>query len=223
MDDTSLIQIKGIRDGLLVTLGAASWPVVQASLISHIDERQAFFTGARLALDVGNQPLHVAELSGLRDQLSERGVTLWAVVSESPTTENTAQMLGLATRLSKPKPAPQAQEAPPEDGAMWVQRTVRSGTRLEYAGNIVVVGDVNPGAEIIAGGSVVVWGRLRGVVHAGAEGNDQAVVCALDLSPTQLRIAGEVATTPNRENKAYPEQAFLRDGQLVAEAWRPEK
>jgi len=223
MDDTSLIQIKGIRDGLLVTLGAASWAVLQASLISHIDERQAFFSGARLALDVGNQPLHVADLSELRDQLSERGVNLWAVVSESLTTENTAQMLGLATRLSKPKPPPQAEAAPPEDGAMWVHRTVRSGTRIEYSGNIVVVGDVNPGAEIIAGGSVVIWGRLRGVVHAGAEGNDKAVVCALDLSPTQLRIASEVATTPSRENKPYPEQALLKNGQLVAEPWQPEK
>jgi septum site-determining protein MinC len=223
MEDTSLIQIKGIRDGLLVTLGAASWTVLQASLISHIEERQAFFTGARLALDVGDLPLHVSDLSDLRDELSERGVTLWAVVSESPTTENTAQMLGLATRLSKPGPAPQAQEAALEDGAMWVKRTVRSGTRIEFVGNIVVLGDVNPGAEIIAGGSVVVWGRLRGVVHAGAEGNDQAVVCALDLSPTQLRIASEVATTPVRVNKAYPEQAFLKDGHLVAEPWQPDK
>ena len=134
MEDTSLIQIKGIRDGLLVTLGVASWAVLQASLISHIEERQAFFTGARLALDVGEQPLHVSDLSDLRDELSERGVTLWAVVSESPTTENTAQMLGLATRLSKPGPAPQPQEAALEDGAMWVQRTVRSGTRIEFAG-----------------------------------------------------------------------------------------
>jgi septum site-determining protein MinC len=106
---------------------------------------------------------------------------------------------------------------------MWIQRTVRSGTRIEYAGNVVVLGDVNPGAEIIAGGSVVVWGRLRGVVHAGAEGDRNALVCALDLSPTQLRIANEVATTPGRESKAYPEQVLLKDGRLVAEPWQPEK
>jgi septum site-determining protein MinC len=222
-DTTTLIQIKGIRDGLLVTLGDATWSVLQASLISHIDERQAFFSGARLALDVGNQPLHVAELSQLRDELSGRGVSLWAVLSESPTTENTAQMLGLATRLTKGKPAPAVPESPPEDAALWIHRTVRSGTRIEYPGNIIVVGDVNPGAEIIAGGSVVVWGRLRGVVHAGAQGNDKAVVCALDLSPTQLRIAGEMATTPRRQDKPDPEQAFLKDGHLVAEAWQPEK
>jgi septum site-determining protein MinC len=223
MNDSSLIQIKGIRDGILVTMAEASWSMLETSLISYIDERQAFFSGARLALDVGDQVLHVAELSGLRDQLSGRGVTLWAVVGSSSTTENTAQMLGLATRLAKPQPPAPPVETPAEDAAMWIQRTVRSGTRIEYPGNIIVVGDVNPGAEIIAGGSVVVWGHLRGVVHAGADGNGGAVVCALDLSPTQLRIAGEVATTPGRQNKAYPEQALLKDGRLIASPWQPEK
>lgn len=223
MTDSPLLQIKGMRDGLLVTMADADWSDLQSSLISYINERQSFFAGARVALDVGNQVLHVAELSELRDDLSGRGVTLWAVISNSPTTENTAQMLGLATRLSKPRPAEPAAEPVAEDAAMWIQRTVRSGTRIEFPGNVVVLGDVNPGAEIIAGGSVVVWGRLRGVVHAGAGGNDGAVVCALDLSPTQLRIAGEVATTPGRVSKAYPEQALLKDGRLIAAPWQPEK
>jgi septum site-determining protein MinC len=84
---------------------------------------------------------------------------------------------------------------------------------------VVVVGDVNPGAEIIAGGSVVVWGRLRGVVHAGAGGNEQAVVCALDLQPTQLRIAAHIAVPPKRKGKPQPELARIRDGQVEAEAW----
>jgi septum site-determining protein MinC len=223
MNDASLIQIKGIREGLLVRLGEAKWTALQADLISHIDERQAFFSGARVALDVGSQVLHVAELSALRDELSGRGVALWAVLSESPTTERTAQNLGLATRLTHAQPAQPTSEAPPEDAAMWIQRTVRSGTRIEYAGNVIVVGDVNPGAEIIAGGSVVVWGRLRGVVHAGAGGDRGALVCALDLSPTQLRIADEAATTPSRQSKPYPEQVALKDGHLVAEPWEAER
>lgn len=104
---------------------------------------------------------------------------------------------------------------------MWVKRTVRSGVRIEYEGNVVVVGDVNPGAEVVAGGSVVVWGRLRGVVHAGAGGDTEAVVCALDLSPTQLRIATEIATTPDRRSQPVPEMARLKDGHLVAEPWQP--
>jgi septum site-determining protein MinC len=88
---------------------------------------------------------------------------------------------------------------------------------------VVVIGDANPGSEIVAGGDVVVWGRLRGMVHAGAEGDDSAVVCALDLDPTQLRIAGQIAVTPKRRSKPQPEIARLVDGQVVAEPWSVKK
>lgn len=221
--DTSLVAIKGIRDGLLVTLGDADWNVLRDALLLKVEEQPSFFQGARVALDVGSQVLHVAELTALRDVLSGFGIFLWAVMSESPVTENTAQILGLATRIHKPRP----QEAPPapkevdENAALWVDRTLRSGVRIEYAGNVVVIGDVNPGAEVIAGGSVIVWGRLRGVVHAGAAGNPDAVVCALDLAPTQLRIADEIATSPKRQGKSQPEVIRIIDGQLQAEPWQP--
>jgi len=223
MDETpTAIQIKGIRDSLVVTLGSGAWPDLEAALIKSIDDRPAFFQGARLVLDVAGHVLHVAELSALRDVLSERGISLWAVLSESPVTEQTAQNLGLATRLSKPG-RPEVREAGdemPGDAALWVQQTVRSGQKIAYKGNLVVLGDVNPGAEILAGGSVVVWGRLRGVVHAGAQGDEKAVVCALELSPTQLRIAGEIAISPARKGKPQPEIARLKDGRLEAEPWQ---
>jgi septum site-determining protein MinC len=230
-ENPAVIQIKGIRDSLLATLGGGTWPDLQSALVLSVDERPAFFRGARLALDVAGQVLHVAELSALRDVLSERGISLWAVLSESPVTEQTAQNLGLATRLSKPvrpeaspralsRAVREAADEAPENAALWVQQTVRSGQKIVYEGNVVIMGEVNPGAEILAGGSVVVWGRLRGVVHAGAQGNEQAVVCALELSPTQLRIAGEIAISPERKGKSRPEIARLKDGRLVAEPWQ---
>jgi septum site-determining protein MinC len=167
------------------------------------------------------------ELSSLRDALSERGLGLWAVLSNSPTTEQTAQTLGLATRLSKPS---QGRDTRPLDGslqtgegAVLVRRTLRSGTSLHYGGHVVVIGDVNPGAEVIASGDVVVWGRLRGVVHAGAGGDENAVVCALDLAPMQLRIAGQIAIPPQRRGKPQPELARIKDGQVVADAWNAKK
>ena len=222
--ETPLIQIKGLRDGLLVTLGDSGWNVVKTAFVRQIEEKADFFKGARLALDVGNQVLHVAELSGLRDELSERGITLWAVLSESPATENTAQILGLATRLSRPKPdlaSPAVvTTATADDMALWVHKTLRSGVRIQHEGNVVVVGDVNPGAEIVASGSIIIWGRLRGMVHAGAQGNQAAVVCALDFSPMQLRIANEIATAPARSEKPYPEMARIKDGKLTAEPWQ---
>jgi septum site-determining protein MinC len=83
-----------------------------------------------------------------------------------------------------------------------------------------VYGDVNAGAEIIAGGNVVVWGKLRGIVHAGANGDESAVVCALDLAPTQLRIATYITVSPeDKRRKPRPEIAFVRQGRIVAEAW----
>jgi septum site-determining protein MinC len=108
----------------------------------------------------------------------------------------------------------------PEDAAKWVKGPLRSGVRIAYNGNVVVLGDVNSGAEIVAGGSIIVWGRLRGVVHAGAQGDETAVICALELSPTQLRIAGEIAVSPKKQSKSQPEVARLQDGHLTADPWQ---
>jgi septum site-determining protein MinC len=223
MDQTSpLVQIKGIRDGLLITLAGAAWPDLVAAFIDNIESRSDFFRGGRVTLDIGSQELRVADLSALRDSLSERGVSLWAVLSESPVTERTAQNLGLATRIAKPRlvEPPAAPQQLPEDAAKWVKGPLRSGVRITYEGNVVVMGDVNSGAEIVAGGSIIVWGRLRGVVHAGAKGDETAVVCALELAPTQLRIAGEIAVSPKKQAKSQPEVARLQDGNLTAEPWQ---
>jgi len=219
------VQIKGIRDGLLISLGEGTWAELRAALLEQVNAQADFLRGARIALDVGNQILKAVELSQLRDALSERGLTLWAVLSGSPTTEQTAQTLGLATRLSKPSPerAVVSANTTLRDGeqAMWIKRTLRSGFSIQFPGHVIVIGDVNPGAEIIASGDIIVWGHLRGVVHAGAEGNEKAVVCALDLSPTQLRIAGQIAIAPQRRGKSQPEMAYLLDGHVMAEPWNP--
>jgi septum site-determining protein MinC len=217
------IQIKGVRDGLLIALDDAPWQDQRAALLTQVDAQPGFFKGARLALDVANQVLNVNELVEMRDQLSERGISLWAVISESPTTEKTAQLLGLATRISKPRPEETRQfsvEEFGEDSALFLNRTLRSGTRVEFSGNVVVLGDVNPGAEIIAEGNVIIWGRLRGMVHAGCKGNREAVICALDLSPTQLRIADEASAILKPQQNPKPEIARLNaDGKLQAELW----
>jgi septum site-determining protein MinC len=221
----TLLQTKGTRDGFLITFGKAPWLDLVAALLFQIESQPSFFAGARLTLDVGDHALRVADLSALRDQLSERGLNLWAVLSESLLTETTAQNLGLATRVSKPRP-PDSQpvsEYFPAEAAKWVKGPLRSGTKVLHEGCIVILGDVNPGAEIIAGGSVVVWGRLRGVVHAGANGDRNAVVCALELSPTQLRIAGLIAVSPKKQGKIQPEVARYKDGKLMAEPWQHDR
>ena len=222
-DKSALIQIKGIRDGLLVTLQEGAWPELQAALLKQIQDQAGFFKGARLALDVGNQILHAAELGGLRDRLADHGVALWAILSNSPTTEQTAQVLGLATKIFTPRPEKTTSKLPPHSSegqaALFIQKTLRSGMRIVYPGSVVVIGDVNPGAEIISEGSVVIWGKLRGVVHAGAEGNEKAAVYALELSPMQLRIANCIAAPLQRKHKPAPEVASIENGQVVAKPW----
>ncbi|MDI6631513.1 MAG: septum site-determining protein MinC [Thermoanaerobacteraceae bacterium] len=101
-----------------------------------------------------------------------------------------------------------------------VQRTLRSGQSIFYAGNVIVLGDVNPGAEIVATGDVIVIGKLKGTVHAGAGGNEGAIVVAFRFEPTQLRIAGHVAQ-PAEETlpPGKPGLARIVDGAVVIEAF----
>lgn len=221
----SAFRIKGHRDGLIVQLNEGEWQPLLNGLLQHISDRKAFFKGARIALDVGNRHLSITEISSLRDQLSDLQVTLWALQTSDEHTLRSLRNLGLETALPSLKPE---QKPQPFDtvisgeDAIFVRKTLRSGYRVVYEGHVVVIGDVNPGAEIIAGGSVLIWGRLRGSIHAGAEGDDTAVVCAMELKPMQMRIASHSAEiTPAKRGKTQPEICLIRDGKVIIEVWRP--
>ena len=83
----------------------------------------------------------------------------------------------------------------------FIQNSLRSGHREEYPGSIVVCGDVNFGAEIIAGGNIMILGALRGVAHAGANGNIMAIISANNIDVTQIRIANLVREVGEKVNK----------------------
>ena len=70
--------------------------------------------------------------------------------------------------------------------------SLRSGQRIEFEGSLVIIGDVNAGAEVIAGENIVVLGILRGLAHAGAKGNKDAVIEASEIEAVQIRIANKV-------------------------------
>lgn len=109
--------------------------------------------------------------------------------------------------------------------------TLRSGQAVRHAGTVVILGDVNPGAQVVSGGDVLVWGRLRGTVHAGAMGDARAVVAALDFEPVQMRIAQHIAMTPKgasnnpgywfwkRESSGKPEVARVVNNQIFVDPW----
>lgn len=101
----------------------------------------------------------------------------------------------------------------------FIRATIRSGSSVEFEGNVIVLGDVNPGAQIIAGGNIVVMGYLRGVAHAGSKGDEKAFVSANRLEPIQLRIANYIAISPE-DTKSTPKGcriAYIHEGTIMIE------
>ncbi len=106
---------------------------------------------------------------------------------------------------------------------LYLRKTIRSGQSISSDGNIIVIGDVNPGSEIIAKGDITVWGILGGIAHAGSDGNNFARIRALKLNPVQIRIGEVFARRPDTVNLPYiqksceytPEEAFTYKGSIV--------
>ena len=104
--------------------------------------------------------------------------------------------------------------------------TVRSGETVVHAGDLVVLGDVNPGSEIVADGDIVVMGALKGLAHAGASGDSKAAVIALEISSPRLRIGNVSADAPASQDakggrkrkqtstEPQPKIAFVRRGEI---------
>jgi septum site-determining protein MinC len=214
-----LISIKGGKEGLRLQLDeAAEWAHVLLALREHLDQGGSFFAGARLLVDVGGRALsedQLAAVLALMEQHNLRPELLAATTRES---RNVARAAGLHTRMATDTTL-KAAGVETQGDALLLRRTVRSGQVVQHHGSITLIGDVNAGAELIAGGSVVVWGRLRGLVHAGALGDNSAAICALELRPTQLRIASLIARTPEGAAAAAPEVARIEDNHIIVEAW----
>lgn len=214
------IAIKGIRQGLLITLGEGPWDALVKALEQRLEKGAAFFRGGRAALDVGPRPLDEPRICQVRDLLARYEVDLWAVRGTAEVTIVAAVRAGLSPLLGPEGEANRMEPSVPPAGGLVIERTVRSGQRIEHHGDVIVIGDVHAGAEIIAGRHVIVWGKLHGAVHAGVLGDESAVVCALDLAPTQLRIADHIARSPEEHRRRpMPEMARVHRGRIEAVPW----
>ncbi len=218
------VEIRGTSKGLIITVKSGNWQSILEQLAQKLEQRASFFKGGRVALEVGKRLLDTEEIEAVGHLLAEHQMTLWAVNSSAAETQTVAKLLGLETQSRQPAPAtPAAAEASGSatGDTLVIRRTLRSGQRIEHSGNIVIIGDVNPGAEVTAGGHVIVWGKLRGAVRVGAINPEDAFVCALQLSPMQLIIGSLISRSPadNGEEQIIPEMAFAQNGQIVAEAW----
>lgn len=217
------IRIKGTRKGLSITLGEGDWQQLLRELDERLGQAAAFFQGSQVNLRIGKRHIGQRELEEVMRVLARHNIELASLESGSKLAGEAAQALGV--RLALPQ-ATHAHPGIPTPNEEWsegllLRRTVRSGQSIRHPGHVVIIGDVNPGAEIIAGGDVVVWGKLRGMVQAGALGNNEAIVCALEMRPTQLRIGSYIATSPDEQGSTglQPEVASVLDGQIVARPW----
>jgi septum site-determining protein MinC len=146
----------------------------------------------------------VADFAGARNDIAQRRQRGDSSVPRLPFAEP-----------ARPTPTLQLVEAGPS--TLYHAATLRGGQVLHHSGNIVVVGDVNPGAELVACGDVLVFGRLAGIAHAGAQGDESARILAVELRATQLRIATFIAANSDvaHAESGVPEVAFARDGRIV--------
>ena len=230
---TNTIAIKGTREGLTVTLESGELAALLDDLARHLEMQGAFFRGGRVALQISDLAMTEEDLSHVADLLGQHQMVLRTVVTANEDTRRAADGLGLRVlspeSLERPAaPRPQAPLVSPTvvrgaEGTKGtlVRQIVRSGQVIRSSGHVVVIGDVNPGGEVVAGGDVVIWGRLRGIVHAGAMGDEAVMVCALDFCPMQLRIGDYIARPADDDKRAtsIPEVATVRDGVVVVEPW----
>jgi septum site-determining protein MinC len=152
-----------------------------------------------------------ADFAGARADIAQRRARGEASVKKP--------LVGLPPPGTPGKPgtpaAAKAARLPAEPGTLYHRGTVRGGQALQQLGNIVVVGDVNPGAELVASGDILVFGTLRGTAHAGAQGDVNARVVALELAPTQLRIATFIATDDGKPRSTEAEVAFVAGDRIA--------
>jgi septum site-determining protein MinC len=215
--------IKGTKEGLAITLGDGPLDDVLHEMETCLSSRASFFLGGRVALMVHDRPLNAGQLQAIGAIIQRAGMSLWAVEGSHPTTNVAAGELGLETSLSvrAPRDAPSAEPLSHRDlPGIVVRHTLRAGQEVKYGGHVTIVGDVNPGAEVVAGGDLIVWGKLRGKVCAGALGDDGAIVCALQLAPSQIRIGSHIAQPPDRaRTPRIPEMASVQEESIVVERW----
>jgi septum site-determining protein MinC len=198
--------------GSVVSLVQAA--LAQAALTNTARTKEPF---EALELVAGAWPITLRELRAIAGLAAEYGFELVALRSCNRRTLVVAKGLGLEARYQDPEPnqpldtGSMAESSTPPRQLTVHQGTLRSGDHLQAEGSILVLGDVNPGARISATAHVMVWGKLRGVAHAGHAGDQTARIVALHLRPLQLRIASAVARGP----EGLPPDGFAEEARLV--------
>jgi septum site-determining protein MinC len=196
----NMVTIKGVKDGLVFLLDdACHYDVLVAELKQKLDRKKNnMWSGPKVNVQVklGNRVVSENQKEEIRRIIRQHdNLVIQTLESDAPSPEER------------------------EDGKERIpvlRGVVRSGQTLQHKGNLLFIGDVNPGGTIVCTGDLFVMGSLRGVAHAGSEGNMEAVIAASHLKPTQLRIADIVSRPPDEWgfSEAYMEFAYIREGKM---------
>lgn len=211
VSSSSRVKFSGTDYGLLMRLEwETSFPQLLVEIEEHLQQSRAFFNGAQVFLEVGQRPVLQHDMEQLAVILERYDVTLQGVIAAPPSQTRRTPV------VSSPLPV-----LDPNTMLHVERRTVRSGEKIAAEGHVIVIGDVNPGAEVIAGSSIFVWGSLKGSAYAGVPDQTEAVIAALHLAPIQLRIAAYIARPPEAQSTtaSVPQLARIDRNNIVVEAW----
>lgn len=198
------VKLKGFRDGMrLIIDPEASMEQIEQAIVDRMASLGDSLSGLTMNIDLGSRSLDDEELIHLKNLLNESyGLEVKQIIGDAqddPKKTEMPQIAGVPALHGEGQVYNQV--APPREETRFIRQTLRSGqAERALEGNLVILGDVNPGAEVVAAGDIVVLGTLRGIAHAGALGDTSSIIFALNLLPTQLRI-GRFITRPPAEQK----------------------
>lgn len=199
------VIFKGSKTGLQLLLNeSADFGEIMQQLRRKLESAARFFSnGAVVNISSAVRILTPEQQGQLTELFTSHGLS-WSI---------TETALSVDSDIA---PEKTAKEAVLEE--LVIKKTLRSGQEIVYSGNIIIFGDINPGAQLVAGGDIVIYGTCRGVVHAGAYGNEQASITANRLMASQIRIAGLIARAPDHiDYPEYVETARVKDGAVIIE------
>lgn len=223
--EENIISFKATANGLVLIMREEDdFDTIFAHIARKLESSGRFFKGASLAVKYRGKKLTDEQEQIITTLISEKAnAEIKSFEEDVSTPEHEPEEI--EKNIEKPKMRLMYFKGLEEGMTRFYRGTVRSGQLISSEGNLVIIGDVNPGGEIIATGNIVIMGSLRGMVHAGADGNKEAVVAALSLQPTQLRIADVITRPPDTmETKQglIPEIAFVKDELVYIERFLPQ-
>jgi septum site-determining protein MinC len=195
-------------------------------VLNEIVELTSNFSNTKITLKLGSIDLSEAHISSIKSILENFNISLEIIHTDSIETQKAALAVGLAvlSNSETKKENSFSEKQPSKSGqSFYLKQTLRSGQTIEFDGNVVIIGDCNPGSEIIATGDVVIWGILGGIAHAGASGNRKTSIKALKINAIQLRIADLIARRPDRlkmskmerKDTYVPEEAKIENDEII--------